>query len=194
MQRQNRSAFEALSSFRSYEAWLLFRPAIESALICGKWIDDPKNARIWAERRLKPKPYRKAYQGTALQSRSLPLSPQIQAVLAKINDDFVHPNPNYYERHLSFRPLDERHVGVTLGYFDDEPHAEASVYSLFHLTLVVQGALRDMLANFFPALSGLDLGHAPFLSEYEPRVTALAQTHPEVHDTLKDLGLWRCTI
>jgi hypothetical protein len=190
MQRQCRSAFQSLSSFQSYEAWLLLRPAIESALICGKWIDDPKNARIWADRRAKPKPYRKEYRGTALQSRSLPLSREIQAVLAKINDDFVHPNPEYYQRHLSLQPLDDRYVGVTLGYFDDEPQAEASVYSLFLLILTVQGALRDMLGSYFPTLNSLDLGHGPFAAEYEPRVTALAKTHPSVHDTLKNLGLW----
>jgi hypothetical protein len=190
MQRQGRSAFQALSSFQSYEAWLLLRPGIESALICGKWVDDPKAARIWADRRLKPKPYRKEYQGTALQSRSLPLSREIQAVLAKINDDFVHPNPDYYQRHLSLKPIDQRHVGVTLGYFDDEPHAEASLYSFLHLMLTIQGALRDMLSNYFRTLNALDLGHGPFASEYEPRVTALAKAHPEVNDTLKNLGLW----
>src|SRR6187431_2577269 len=44
MQRQVRSAFIALSAFQSYDAWLLLRPALESALICGKWIEDPKSA------------------------------------------------------------------------------------------------------------------------------------------------------
>ena len=40
MQRQARSSFERLSSFQSYEAWVLLRPCLESALILGKWTED----------------------------------------------------------------------------------------------------------------------------------------------------------
>jgi len=49
MQRQSRSAFEALASDQSYQAWVLIRPAVEAALIIGKWVDDPKQRKDLGE-------------------------------------------------------------------------------------------------------------------------------------------------
>ncbi len=46
MERQCMNAFEALSSHRSYEAWVLIRPGLEAALHMGKWVDDPENAAV----------------------------------------------------------------------------------------------------------------------------------------------------
>ena len=78
LQRQAQSAFEALSAYQSYQAWVLLRPGIEAALIIGKWVDDPKNAEIWKNRENDPKPYQKSYTGKALRSKSLPNSEPIQ--------------------------------------------------------------------------------------------------------------------
>src|SRR5207245_1570391 len=43
-------AFQQLVSYQSFLAWLAFRPGIEALLVVGKWVDDPKSARIWKER------------------------------------------------------------------------------------------------------------------------------------------------
>src|ERR1700733_11616740 len=83
IQRQSRAAFEALTAFQSYLAWVLLRPGIEALLIIGKWIDDPANAKIWQNRKEDRRGYQHAYSGKALTSSSLPSSDRIQRVLSK---------------------------------------------------------------------------------------------------------------
>jgi hypothetical protein len=95
LQRQSRAAFEALAAYQSYQAWVLLRPGIEAVLIIGKWLDDPINAKIWNNRQQDRKAYQKTYTGTGLRSNSLPSAEDIQRVLSRVNDDFVHANPDY---------------------------------------------------------------------------------------------------
>lgn len=50
MQRQVYAAFELISTYQSFQAWVLLRPCLESALIMGKWVDDPAFAGVWQRR------------------------------------------------------------------------------------------------------------------------------------------------
>ena len=103
MMRQAFNAFEAISVFQSYQSWVTLRPGLESALIMGKWVDDPNNAAIWRNKETNKKQYMKIYQGKSLVSTSLPESQAIQKVLGKINDDFMHLNHDYYADTLETR-------------------------------------------------------------------------------------------
>lgn len=58
IQRQALSAFQMVWSHQSYQARVLLRPAIQGALMMGKWVDDPTNADIWKARQTDPKRYR----------------------------------------------------------------------------------------------------------------------------------------
>ncbi len=74
IQRQARSAFELLFEGQAYQAWMLYRPALEAGLIVGKWLDDAKNADVWERRFEHPKAYQRMYQGKAILSAALPRS------------------------------------------------------------------------------------------------------------------------
>ena len=110
MSRQGLNAFEAMSTYRSYQAWVSLRLSLECVLIMGKWFDDPSNAKIWSNREKDRKTYQKEYGGKALLSKSLAGSDQIRGVLTKINDDFMHTNPNYYFRHTQTDKLDMNNI------------------------------------------------------------------------------------
>ena len=42
--------FQHIASYQSFLAWLTFRPGLEAFLILGKFVEDPKNAKIWSLR------------------------------------------------------------------------------------------------------------------------------------------------
>jgi hypothetical protein len=87
--------FQHLTSYQSFLGWLTFRPGLEALLIIGKFVDDPQNARIWSNRLSDWKSYQKMFSGSALESKSLPQSAAFRKVLGHLNDDFMHPNPNF---------------------------------------------------------------------------------------------------
>ena len=191
LQRQARSAFELFSADQPYQGWVLARPGVESALIIGKWVDDAANASLWKNRYVNPSAYRKGYSGQALRSKSLVNSARIQSVLSKINDDFVHANPDYYGRHLQFRPGDAGYVNVALNYFDDDAVQEAHVLAFLHLLLVIQQELADLLGRLFGVPLVLPNGVAEFERSFLPRVRPLVARYPEAKAILEELGSWQ---
>ena len=190
LQRQAYSAFEALSAYQSYQAWLLLRPGIEAALIIGKWVDDPQNANIWQEREKDRRAYMKVYTGKDLRSTSLPGSDQIQAVLGAINDRFVHVNPDYYQRHLDVGPGDPGYVSVLLNYFEDDTLRFVNVLAFLHLLLVVQEALLALFNQLFATKATLPSSLGLFRRTYRDRIEELAAANAEYRTVFFDLGAW----
>jgi len=191
LQRQAQSAFEALTAFQSYQAWVLLRPGIEAALIIGKWVDDPKNAEIWKNRENDPKPYQKSYTGKALRSKSLPNSEPIQGVLRKINDDFVHANPEYYKRHLTVAPGHPEYVKMLLQYFDDDSLLLVNVFAFLHTLLIVQQALLSLFNKLFSCNESLPSPLELFIRTYEEKIDKRAGSAEEHRRILKELGMWK---
>jgi len=191
LQRQARAAFELFSVDQSYQGWVLARPGVECALIVGKWVDDQANARLWQDRYLNRSAYRKEYSGQALRSKSLVNSARIQSVLSKINDDFVHANPDYYGRHLLTGPADPGYVDVVLSYFDDDPVQEAHVLAFLHLLLVIQQDVADLLGRLFGVPVILPNGIVEFERAFLPRVHALVARHSGAKGILEELGSWQ---
>lgn len=126
IQRQGRNAFHDISTYRSYQTWVLLRPALESALIMGKWIDDRNNFTVWKNRDSDRKSYNSVYWGKGVISQSLPSSEQIYSVLSRVNDDFMHANPSYYQRHTSVEDIDPGNVGMYVSYNDSERRPSCS--------------------------------------------------------------------
>ncbi|HEY9141172.1 MAG TPA: hypothetical protein VIN93_09785 [Bryobacteraceae bacterium] len=194
-QRQSRAAFEAFAVHQSYQGWVLLRPGIESVLIIGKWVDDPANAKIWQNRNKEPnrkehrKAYQNAYSGPALRSKCLPSSERIQTVLSKVNDNFVHANPDYYDRHLKAGAGDPGYVNFWLDYFDDDTLLETHVLAFLHLVLVMQEALLDLLNRQFLTPAGLRTSLASFDSKFGARTVELAAASDEAATTLGQRGL-----
>jgi hypothetical protein len=189
LQRQSRAAFEAFAVHQSYQAWVLLRPGVEALLIVGKWVDDPANASIWENRKNDWKSYQKAYSGPALKSKSLPWSDRIQAVLSKVNDDFVHANPDYYGRHLTTGTGEPGYVTFMLQYFDDDILQEAHALAFLHLLLVMQEALATLLSRLFGVSVTFKAPLAQFRSKFGSRVVAVASQSEEAAVVLEKLGL-----
>jgi hypothetical protein len=188
-QRQSRAAFEAFAVHQSYQGWILLRPGIEAVLIIGKWVDDPANAKIWENRKADWKAYQKEYSGQSLKSKSLCSSDRIQGVLSKVNDDFVHANPDYYSRHLKAAAGDPGYVNFWLDYFDEDPIQEAHTLAFLHLSLFMQRALSDLLGHVFSGTIRLPSSLACFNSRFGARMTELASRSNEAATILEQLGL-----
>lgn len=190
VQRQAMSAFEALSSCRSYEAWVLIRPALEAALITGKWVDNPENAAIWSNRHTRKTEYIKSFSGKGLVSLSLPNAAALRSVMDSLNDEFVHANEPYYSRHISAAGLPNRDVFLRLEYFDDDADIEAHCVAFLHLLASVVDALDSMLATTLTNTGS----HKAILNALEVELDARAarvRDSNAAHDkTLAELGLW----
>lgn len=190
MQRQARSAFDALSSYQAYQAWVLFRVAIEIPLIMGKWIDDRANVEIWKRRQEDPQPYRREYSGKRLRSRSLPHAASIQTVLSRVNDQFVHANPDYCLRHSSWRALGTNEIGFQLDYFDLPAVHEPHMLALLHVLVFMQESILRLLTSLITDVSVTTMGIESFRDVYSDRVDALVAKDAENRVILTDLGLW----
>jgi hypothetical protein len=190
MQRQARSSFERLSSSQSYEAWVLLRPCLESALILGKWTDDVAFARIWEKRSVDREAFSKAYSGKSLRSKSLARSVELQQVLSRINDDFMHANLAYYTRHTQVGPLDEKNVGVVVNYFDTDIDNAAHTLAMIHLLVVVQESVLTLFTSIFGTLPLKSMGLSSFEEAYGARPKDLLKSSPRHEVVLRELGLW----
>jgi hypothetical protein len=190
MQRQARSSFERLSSFQSYEAWVVLRPCLESALIVGKWTDDVAYAKIWDNRAIDRDTFRREYSGKKLRSKSLSRSDELQRVLSRINDDFIHANSAYYHRHTEVAPVDENNFGVRVNYFDSEIDNEAHILAWAHLLVVLQESVLALYTSIFGILPIVTMGLSSFEKAYELRARNLLNRSPEHETVLQELGLW----
>jgi hypothetical protein len=109
--------FEHLACYQSFLAWLTFRPGLEALLMLGKFVDDPANAKIWLNREVDVNSYRRTFEGKALESTSLPLSPEFRQVLSRLNTEFMHPNPVFAYRDATIRS-DAGGMLVEIQFFD----------------------------------------------------------------------------
>jgi hypothetical protein len=191
LQRQAYAAFDVLSADQSYHAWLLLRPGIEAALIIGKWVDDPENAKIWQNKDQDPGSFQKVYTGKALRSTSLPDSERIQAALRSINDRFVHANVDYYQRHLDIFDQDPGYVNVLINYFEDDTLQVVNVFAILNLLLVVQEALLALFNKLFGTEVALPYSPLDFRTAHGDRIENLAQEKSQYRKLLSDLGAWR---
>ncbi len=190
MQRQSRSAFDSLMSFRGYEAWVLLRPCLEAGLIVGKWSENSDNAKTWLNREKDPKPYRREYTGKALRSQALPRSDAIQGVLKLVNDQFVHANPDYYRRHADLISVDTENAGIRIEYTEDPEETEAHTYAILHVLLILQESLLVMLRRLISGVQLETLGLTDFEGQFQPRVDKFLKREPRHREFLNEFGLW----
>jgi hypothetical protein len=190
MSRQGLNAFEALSTYCSYQAWVSLRPSLESILIMGKWFDSPSNAKIWHNRDKDRRAYQKKYSGKSLLSNSLKGSKQIRGVLTKINDDFMHTNPRYYFRHTQADKLEKGDILLQLRFNDQSVEHEAHLYAFLHLTRVLISNLGNMFSTKFGERQEFNVDLENMQNHFRPKVMRLVKTNPETKPVLTELGLW----
>jgi len=183
--------FQQLACYQSFLCWLSFRPGLEGLLIIGKWVDDPKAARVWREREANPQAYRKLYSGGGLVSRSLPKSQDFRTVLGRLNDGFVHPNPQFAWGATTLRDAGEK-VEIGTQYFDTEPLLhEAHLLAFENLVdLIVISSIGLVNGLLGPPPTGTNPREA--ISETQrSRARSLAQKASAAKKIMEDLGLWQ---
>jgi hypothetical protein len=190
MQRQFRAAFQSISSFQAYEAWLILRPAIEIPLIIGKWLDDRANVTVWKERASNPKEYRKHFSGASLRSQSLPESERIQNALSRLNDRFAHPNPDYCYRHVNVQPEEEQQLSLRIEYFDEEEDVKVAWLAMSHLMVIVQDRLWMAIASTLANADGHSNQVTDFETVFRKEAEAVATKSEVSRKMLEEIGLW----
>lgn len=190
MQRQFCTAFDSLSSFQAYEAWLILRPAVEIPLIVGKWLDNRNNVAIWKARAVNKKEYRRCYVGEGLRSKALPNSDRIQGALSRLNDLFVHPHPEYCYRHFNLRKLDSTSFIARVEYFDEPHDVKVSWLAMSHLMLFVQDRLCEAIAATLVNAPARQPRLAAFEIEFGADAQAAASKSAKSRSLLEGVGLW----
>jgi hypothetical protein len=190
LKRQALNAFEAVSAFQGYQGWATLRSGIEAALVSGKWIEDPAIAQVWRDPEQHKTAYIKNYSGKGLVSSALPHSEEFRELLNRINDQFVHTNYRYFEKHTRLEEVDAEHLFLQFTCNDDAVEHRAHLYAFLHLTRLLVHSLGEMYATQFGKRPELD-GHLSKLQSYfRERTVALAREAPETKETLTGLGLW----
>jgi hypothetical protein len=194
IRRQANAAFYLLSCHLSSQAWVLLRPALEAALMVGKWADDPDSHAVWEQREQNPDLYYRTYTGKKLRSVSLDRSGDLQDVLRRINDDFIHANPAYYHRQLGAARDGQEHFSLWLNYVDEEDTLQPHLYAFLHLLFVLQESLWRLCAGLFGDVPPLPTTTNAFESYFSASVRDLALKNSVAVKTLDELGLWQVSV
>ena len=191
-QRQTVVALDSLASQQAYQAWIILRPGLESGLIIGKWVEDVKNFTIWQNRLQNRKAYQRAFSGPGLAATVLPRSAELRESLSGINDNFIHPNIDYYMRHLRLTDLPNESIEMKVHYFDDHDFHWASVLGMIHLVIVLQECLAKMFAETFVNIEVRSEGYGLADFELKNRSAALAAAAKgQAERTIvHEIGLW----
>ncbi len=186
-------AFQQLVSYQSFLAWLSFRPGLEALLVAGKWVDEPSTARIWKERDADRALYIKTFSGEGLISTSIERSRDFRRVLSRINDQFVHPNPNFAYRDSSLREGSAKTLVFETSFFDRQTELHEA-HLLAYLNLLNEIATScDRLVDGIcgsPRNSALTTADWPVSEHEAPRAKRLAEGSPVAKAIMEELGLW----
>jgi len=181
--------FEHLASYQSFLTWLTFRPGLEALLIIGKFVDDPANAGIWKARQSDFKTYNRTFSGTALESRSLPRSADFRQVLARLNDDFMHPNPYFTYRDTTVTEEGDAAV-VEIEFFDKSAEVhEGHLLAYVNLIDLVVSA-SDALVSSICGSAGTPSPREEYSKREHARATRLAAQNSTAKKVMEELGLW----
>jgi len=157
----------------------------------GKWVDDKANAELWSNRQKEPDRYRKAFSGKQLRSKSLPSSLEIQTILSRINDDFMHLNAAYYDRHTAALPIDKNSFLVQVEYFDDANDLQAHLFAFLRAVALCVDGVAGLFGKLFPSAEFAPPAIPRLESELAERVKVFATGHPDRIPVLKQLGFWK---
>jgi len=186
-------AFQQLVSYQSFLAWLAFRPGMEALLAAGKWVDDPKSARIWKERDANRSLYNKTFSGDGLISSSLRRSADFRGILSRLNDQFVHPNPNFAYRDSSLREASSETVVFETSFFDRQADLhEAHLLAYLNLLNEIVTSCDRLVENICgaPRTSALTAPMWPVSEHEAARAKRLAEGSPVAKSIMEELGLW----
>ncbi len=184
--------FQHIASYQSFLCWLSFRPGLESLLILGKFVDDPNNANIWRNREADPEAYRQTFEGKKLISKMLPRSADFQQVLKRLNDNFMHPNPNFVYRDTGIQNEKEGLLFLKTEYFDIVENVdihEAHILAFLNLLDLICYSSDQLVQSLYGATSDrLPIGS--FSKIVGSRAYYLANQDSVLKKIMLELGLW----
>lgn len=183
--------FQHIATYQSFVAWLTFRPGLEALLVLGKFIDNPANAKIWCDRLTDRNAYQKAFSGKSLISKSLPRSSDFREVLTRLNDDFMHPNPDFTYRDMSVRESGQK-VSLGIQFFDviSDVH-EGHLLAYLNLLDLIFWASESLVNNLYGPPPDASSVRNTFAEAEASRAADLAIRNPAARKVMEELGLWR---
>jgi len=182
--------FQHIVSYQSFLAWLTFRPGLEAFLMLGKIFEDPQNAKIWKERHSNRKAYQKTFSGKSLVSSSFPRSQEIRKVLSRLNDDFMHPNPDFTYRDMSIQNHGSSYL-VEIQFFDVSPEIhEAHLLAYLNLLEILATESENLVNKLFDEIVPKPTSEISFESSARQRATELSIENSVAKKVMEELGLW----
>jgi len=183
--------FQHIASYQSFLAWLTFRPGLEALLMIGKFLDDPVNAEIWRDRQKNREAYLKAFSGRQFVSKALPRSGDFRRILSRLNDDFMHPNPDFAYRDTTVQE-EGRSVTLEVQFFDVSPEVhEAHLLAYLNLMDVILEASEGLVNAFCGPPAQSRNVKSPWVGDESTRATRLATGNPIAKRVMEELGLWQ---
>lgn len=183
--------FQHITLYQSFLAWLTFRPGLEALLMIGKFVDDPVNATIWKNRQADRKAYGNTFAGSALESKSLPNSGDFRQVLSRLNDEFMHPNPDFAFRDAT-QTVQNNTVLLEIQFFDTSPELhEAHLLAYMNLIDRVVDASEDLVSSLCGSHFAVSGVRQAYSKQESARVTRLAAQNNSAKRVLVELGLWK---
>lgn len=191
IKRQATITFDCITRFQTFTAWINFRPALESLLIIGKFIDNPQNAKIWTNRKEYRKDFIKEFTGEGLVPQSLPLARKFRELLSKINDEFVHSNWNYLNKNY-------QQITTNSGYAFKIPYIDKDffehrtfLYSFLHIYRLMIVSIGKALEPKFGHKGELQVDHKIMEKVLKPKVVKVVNERPDLVNILKIFGIWK---
>ena len=183
--------FQHIATYQSFVAWLTFRPGLEALLVLGKFVDNPANAKIWSDRVVDRDAYQKVFWGKSLISKSLPRSSDFRKVLTRLNDDFIHPNPDFTYRDMNVRESGQK-LSLEIQFFDvsSDIH-EGHLLAYLNLIDLILWASQSLVNNLYGAPPDASSVRNTFAEAEASRATDLAIRNPAAKKVMEELGLWR---
>jgi hypothetical protein len=187
--RHSLLGFQLISSYQSFLAWMTFRPGLEALLIIGKLVDDPRNADVWKNKCVDWKLYNNTFSGSALESKSLPMSKEIRQVLSRLNDDFMHPNPTFTYRDSRCKNCgNDLLIEIELFDVDYNLH-EAHLLGYLNLLDLVAKVSEDLIDNLCGPLP-TRIAYQSFAKQESERALRVASKSILAMQVMNDLGRW----
>lgn len=191
IKRQATIAFDRITQYQSFTAWIIFRPALESVLIIGKLIDDPNISEIWRNRKDNKRKFKEEFTGKGLISKCLPQAKEFRNLLTKINDEFVHSNWNYLRKNYQTRQVGNGSTEYKIPYIDRNfLEHRAYLYSFLNIYRLMIVSLGKALVAKFGNEKELQIDYDKMKMVLEPKVMKLAEEHPNLREILTVFGLW----
>jgi len=182
--------FQHVASYQSYVGWFVFRPGLEALLLIGKFVDDVANATVWRNRNKEWRKYQDTFSGKKLISKSLPRAQKFQEVLTRLNDNYMHPNPDFTYRDMTIQDEGSTLL-VKIEFFDKRAEIhEAHVLAFLNLFDLIRQSSNSLISSILGPPAREPQPCPVYVKVNKERARSLAGRNALARKILEELGLW----